>query len=128
MQIVVYKYANNSLFIDKIEERKGDGFVIYFPEGIHGKCHFGKHILPIENGKCKITIPLARDMYPLWIEGADSRVEGEGLIYRDGKFHRAVSEEFSSIFYELATVKETISSLTKQLQLLTDTVFHTVIF
>ena len=128
MQIIVYKCANSTLFIDRIEERKGDGFVIYFPEGIHGKCHFGKHILKIENQKCALTFPLSRDTYPVFVEGEEARIQAEGLIYRDGKLYRSISEEFSSIFYEIASMKETVSKLTKDIQALQDAVFRTVIF
>ena len=128
MQIVVYKFANSSLFIDRIEEKHGDGFVLCFPEGIQGKCHFGKYIIKIEKQKCNITVPLSRDAYPVFIEGEDSRVEAEGLIYRDGKLHRQIPEEFSSLFYEIASLKETVGELTKQIQALQNAVFHTVIF
>ena len=128
MQIIIYKCADNSLFIDKIEEREGDGFVLSFPEGIRGKCHFGKHILPITLGKCRIGVPLTRQAYPLWIEGEQRRFEGEGLVYRDGKLHRAIPAEFSEIHYEIASLKAQLTTLSTQVKALSDTVFRTVIF
>ena len=128
MQIIIYKLANNSLFIDRIEEKKGDGFSLYFPENVKGKCHLGKHILKIENGKCTISIPLSRSVYPLFIEGDEMRFEGEGLVYKDGKFHRALSEETSRTFYEIATLKEQMARIAEEVKMLSDTVFRTVIF
>ncbi len=128
MQIIIYKFANNSLFIDKIEERNGEKYVLLFPEEIKGKCHFGKHVLEIEDGKCELSFPLARAMYPLWIKTEEGRYEGEGVIYKDGKFHRAVSEELSCAFYEIALLKDSTRALTEQVKKLSDTVFRTVIF
>ena len=128
MQIVVYKYANHSLFIDKIEERNGEKCFLVFPENIKGNCHFGKQSLPIEDGRCVIDFPLARSMYPLWIEDGERHIEGEGLIYKEGKFHRAVEENFSQAFYEIARLKDATDALMEQVQKLNDTVFHTVIF
>ena len=128
MQIIVYKIANNTLFIDKIEERGGEKYFLSFPEEIKGKCHIGKHIVPIKDGRCEITFPLSRTMYPVWIEGEDCRYEGEGILYKDGRFHRAREEELSRAFFEIAVLKDTIKSLKNEVRLLTDAVFHTVIF
>ena len=95
MQIIVYKIANNTLFIDKIEERGGEKYFLSFPEEIKGNCHIGKHIVPIKDGRCEIAFPLSRTMYPVWIEGEDCRYEGEGILYKDGRFHRVREEELS---------------------------------
>ena len=128
MQIIVYKCVGNSLFIDRIEEKRGEGFVVCFPEEVEGKCHLGKHILPIHLGKCRVNVPLSREMYPVWVEGAKGRLEGEGLLYSDGRLHRATPEKFSRIYYELASLKAQLASLEKQAKALSDAVFHTVIF
>ena len=128
MQIIVYKYANKSLFIDSISERNGEKTVIHFPENIKGKCHFGKQILKIVDGRSIIDFPLSRGMYPLWIEGYEERIGGEGLIYKDGKFHRAVTEELSSALYEIARLRDTVTTLTEEVNKLSQAVFHTVIF
>ena len=128
MQTVIYKYANNSLFIDKIEERNSGKFILAFDGNVTGICHIGRHTAEISDGKVSLSFPLARGMYPVWVESADGRIEGEGLLYRDGKLHRAVSEEFSRAFYEIALLKDAVGTLSKEVQKISDTVFSTVIF
>ena len=128
MQIIIYKKANNTLFIDKIEERKGEKHFLSFPEDIKGKCHIGKHIVPIKDGRCEVTFPLSRTMYPIWREGEHCRYEGEGVLYKDGRFHRAREEELSRALYEIALMQDTIKCLKDEVRLLSDAVFHTVIF